>query len=99
MLLHLPRDAAAGLENVHDAGALADHVASNLPVPTQQKQAVLSILDVRERLRRVLELVGRQSQVYKVKKEISTMVQEEMSRTQREFLLRQQMKSIKKELG
>jgi ATP-dependent Lon protease len=60
---------------------------------------VLSILDVRERLRRVLELVSRQSQVYKVKKEISTMVQEEMSRTQREFLLRQQMKSIKKELG
>ncbi|MCZ7678713.1 MAG: AAA family ATPase [Sandaracinaceae bacterium] len=45
------------------------------------------------------ELVGRQSQVYEVKKEISTMVQEEMSRSQREFLLRQQMKAIRRELG
>ncbi len=99
LLPTLPRDQAAGLDNVHDAGALADHVAANLPVPTLQKQQVLAIVDVRDRLRRVLDLVGRQAQVHKVKKEISTMVQEEMSRSQREILLRQQMKTIKKELG
>ncbi len=93
------REQSLVLDNVSDPGALADLVASNLPVGTAHKQAILEILDVRERLRRIGELVTRQSQVYRVKKEISTMVQEEMSRTQREFLLRQQMKTIRRELG
>jgi ATP-dependent Lon protease len=93
------REASQVLDNVQDPGALADLIASNLPIGTDAKQGVLELLDVRERLRRVTDLVGRQSEVYKVKKEISTMVQEEMSRSQREYLLRQQMKAIRKELG
>lgn len=93
------RDPGQVLENVTDPGALADLVAANLPVATDLKQEVLELLDVRERLRRVTDLVGRQGEVYRVKKEIHTMVQEEMSRTQREYLLRQQMKQIRRELG
>ena len=93
------REASQILENVQDPGALADLIASNLPIGTDQKQQVLELLDVRDRLRRVMDLVSRQSEVYKVKKEISTMVQEEMSRSQREYLLRQQMKAIRRELG
>lgn len=99
LLPHLPQEASAVLENVQDAGALADLVASNLPIQTGQKQQVLELLDVRERLRKVSDFVNRQIQVYEVKREISTMVQEEMSRSQREFLLRQQMKAIRRELG
>jgi ATP-dependent Lon protease len=93
------RETSQVLDNVQDPGSLADLVASNLPVGTEAKQAVLEILDVRERLRKVSELVGRQSEVHRVKKEINTMVQEEMSRSQREYLLRQQMKAIRRELG
>ncbi len=93
------RETSQVLDNVQDPGSLADLVASNLPVGTEAKQAVLEILDVRERLRKVAELVGRQSEVHRVKKEINTMVQEEMSRSQREYLLRQQMKAIRRELG
>ena len=93
------RDSSSVLDNVQEAGALADVVASNLPVGNDAKQRVLETLDVRERIRKVLDLVGRQSEVYRVKKEISTMVQEEMSRSQREYLLRQQLKAIKRELG
>jgi ATP-dependent Lon protease len=99
LLPHLPREASAILENVQEAGALADLVASNLPIPIAAKQQVLELLDTRARLRKVGELVQRQTQVHEVKKEISTMVQEEMSRSQREFLLRQQMKNIRRELG
>ena len=99
MLPGQTREASQILENVQDPGALADLIASNLPIGTEQKQHVLELLDVRERLRRVMDLVSRQSEVYKVKKEISTMVQEEMSRSQREYLLRQQMKAIRRELG
>src|SRR5690606_35739793 len=60
------REASQILENVQDPGALADLIASNLPIGTDQKQTVLELLDVRERLRRVMDLVTRQSEVYKV---------------------------------
>ena len=93
------RESGQVLDNVTDPGALADLVASNLPIATELKQQVLELLDVRERLRRVTDLVSRQGEVYRVKKEIHTMVQEEMSRSQREYLLRQQMKQIRRELG
>jgi ATP-dependent Lon protease len=93
------REASNVLENVQEPGALGDLVASNLPVGNDAKQGVLETLDVRERLHKVLELVNRQSEVFRVKKEISSMVQDEMSRSQREYLLRQQMKAIKRELG
>ncbi|MBX3248546.1 MAG: endopeptidase La [Myxococcales bacterium] len=99
VLPNQPRDASAILDNVREAGALADLVASNLPVGNDAKQLILETLDVRDRIRKVLELVGRQSEVYRVKKEISTMVEEEMSRSQREYLLRQQLRTIKRELG
>ncbi|MFW6050605.1 MAG: endopeptidase La [Myxococcota bacterium] len=93
------QEGGRSLDNVQEAGALADLVASNLPVGNDAKQEVLETLEVRERLRKVLDLVNRQSEVHRVKKEISTMVQEEMSRSQREYLLRQQMKAIRRELG
>lgn len=99
VLPNQPRDASSILDNVREAGALADLVASNLPVGNDAKQSVLETLDVRDRLRKVLELVNRQGEVYRVKKEISTMVEEEMSRSQREYLLRQQLRAIKRELG
>jgi ATP-dependent Lon protease len=94
-----PRESGSTLDNVQDPGALADLVASNLPINTAVKQSILELFDVKVRLRRVLELVNRQSEVFRVKKEITTLVQEEMSRSQREYLLRQQMKAIRRELG
>jgi ATP-dependent Lon protease len=100
---HLPdqttHESSRGLDNVQEPGALADLIASNLPVGNDAKQEILETLDIRERLRRVRTLVDRQSEVHRVKKEINTMVQEEMSRSQREYLLRQQMRAIRRELG
>lgn len=93
------REGAPFLDNVREPGSLADVVASNLPVSNDSKQAILETLDIRLRVRKVLELVSRQTQVYQVKEEISTMVRDEMSRSQREILLRQQLRQIKRELG
>lgn len=93
------RDTSSMLDNVREPGALADLVTSNLPISNEAKQSVLALLDVHDRLRRVLELVNRQGEVFRVKKEISTMVCEEMSRSQREYLLRLQIKQIRVELG
>src|SRR5690606_1303861 len=64
------RESKSVLDNVQDPGALADLIASNLPVPNTAKQAVLETLDVRERIRMVRGLVERQSEVFRVKKEI-----------------------------
>lgn len=87
------------LDNVREPGALADLIESNLPVPNEAKQEVLETLDVRERIRKVLDQVQRQNEVIRVKEEISTMVEEEMSSSQREYMLRQQIKAIRRELG
>ena len=102
-LLHnLPtasRESLHILDNVREAGALADLIESNLPVPNEAKQQVLETLDVRKRVRLVLDQVNRQNEVLRVKQEISTMVEEEMSSSQREYLLRQQIKAIRRQLG
>ena len=87
------------LDNVTDPGALADLVASNLAVATEEKQRVLEAMEVKARLRLCLQLLTRQLEVLKVKREISSMVQEEMGKNQREYVLRQQLKAIKEELG
>ena len=93
------RESLHVLDNVRDPGALADLIASNLPLANDAKQAVLETLDIRERVRRVLEQVNRQNEVIRVKAEISNMVEEEMSSSQREYLLRQQIRAIRRELG
>ncbi len=102
-LLHeLPtasRESLHILDNVREPGALADLIESNLPLSNEAKQQVLETLDVRERVRMVLDQVNRQNEVLRVKEEISTIVEEEMSSSQREYLLRQQIKQIRRELG
>jgi ATP-dependent Lon protease len=102
LMPNLPRDTAGILDNVREPGALADLIASNFPqaqASVADKEEILEAFDVKARVRLVLAMVGRQLEVLRVKKEISSMVQEEMGKSQREYILRQQMKSIKDELG
>ncbi len=99
LLPNLPREAAGVLDHVSDPGTLADLVASNLTVSVEEKQRVIEAIDVEVRLRTCLQLLTKQLEMLKVKKEISSMVQEEMGRSQREYFLRQQLKAIKEELG
>jgi ATP-dependent Lon protease len=102
LMPNLPRETAGILDNVREPGALADLIASNFPqehASVPDKQQILEAFDVKARVRLVLSMVGRQLEVLRVKKEISSMVQEEMGKSQREYILRQQMKAIKEELG
>jgi ATP-dependent Lon protease len=94
-----PREMGVVLDNVQEPGALADLVASHLPVPTDRKQQIIETLDVRTRLKAVLELIKRQQEIHRVKQEVASMVEEEMSKSQREILLRQQLRAIRRELG
>jgi len=94
-----PREVGVVLENVQDPGALCDLIASHLPVGADKKQIILETLDLKPRLRAVLEQLKRQSEIHRVKKEVADMVQQEMSKSQRELLLRQQLRAIRRELG
>jgi ATP-dependent Lon protease len=97
----LPRETAGILDNVRESGALADLIASNLTsehASVDDKQKILETLPPKARVRQVLAIVNRQLELLRVKKEISTMVADE-GKTQREQILRQQMRSIKEELG
>ncbi|MBL9106834.1 MAG: endopeptidase La [Myxococcales bacterium] len=95
----LPREAAALLDTVNDPSQVADLVVSNLDIEAGEKQEVLAANNVHERLRKVLMLLTRQLEILKVRERINSQVQEEMGHSQREYVLRQQLKAIKGELG
>jgi ATP-dependent Lon protease len=97
----LPKETSGVLDNVREVGTLADLIASNL-TPEQasvaEKQKILETFDNKARVRLVSGIVNKQLELLRVKREISTMVADE-GRNQRELILRQQMKSIREELG
>jgi len=99
LMPELPKEAVALVDSVTEPGQLADLITSNLDVPVEEKQEVLEIFDLKARLQRVLQFLSRQHEVLKVREKINTQVQEEMGRNQREYVLRQQLKAIKEELG
>jgi len=99
LMPELPKEASSLLDSVTEPGQLADLITSNLDVQVDEKQEILEIFDLKARLRRVLQFLSRQHEVLKVREKINTQVQEEMGRNQREYVLRQQLKAIKEELG
>jgi ATP-dependent Lon protease len=101
LMPNLPRETAGILDNVRESGALADLIASNLS-PEQasvaDKQKILEVFEPKPRVRAVLGIVNRQLEMLRVKKEVSSMIADE-GKAQREQILRQQMRTIKEELG
>jgi ATP-dependent Lon protease len=87
------------LGQVQEPGRLADLVAGYLEIPTAERQALLEMVSVEDRLRRVLILVQRQIEVLSAQEEIQSKVQEELGGRQREVYLREQLRAIQKELG
>ena len=87
------------LAGVNEPGRFADLVAGYIDIAPTQRQALLETLSVEERLRRVLVHVQRQIAVLDAQEDIKSQVQEELGERQREMVLREQMKRIKRELG
>jgi len=87
------------LEGVTDAGRFTDLVAGHLDIKPSDRQTLLETVSVEERMRRVLVHVQRQIGVLDAQEDIKSQVQEELGERQREMLLREQLKAIRKELG
>ena len=96
---NLTEEHSGMLSNIQKPSRLADRAVSLLTVPNQEKQDVLEELDVKSRVEKTITLLTREIQRIKLGEEIQTEVHDEISKTQREYYLREQMKAIKRELG
>jgi ATP-dependent Lon protease len=99
LMPELPREAGSLIDSIQEPGQLADLVAANLDTPVDEKATLLETLDVKERIRKVLRLLTRQLEILKMRERINSQIKEEMGKNQREYVLRQQLKAIKEELG
>lgn len=96
---YLTAELGTMVNNIKSPSILADLIASNLNLPTGEKQGILETVDVRERLTKVHLFLNKEVQVLELGNKIQSQVKEDMDRTQREYYLREQLKAIKKELG
>jgi ATP-dependent Lon protease len=97
---NVPPEALLNVLNTDEPGRLADIIAPNLrQMRVEAQQEILETLDVKERLHKLSLILKKEAEILDIQKVISKRVEKEMGDTQREFLLREQMKVIQQELG
>ncbi|WP_394754402.1 endopeptidase La [Crenothrix sp.] len=94
-----PAELVNAIQSITSPSMLADLIASYLVSKPDDKQALLGLFNVQERIDRLLELLNYQIEVLQLSNKINEQTQETMGQRQREFVLREQMKAIQKELG
>ena len=95
----IPPEILTSISSIDDAGRLADTIAAHLPLKLDNKQAVLSLTGVKERLENLFEQIEREVDILNVDKKIRGRVKRQMEKNQRDFYLNEQVKAIQKELG
>ena len=95
----LSGDISTILESIEEPGKLADLAASNLKLKIQESQELLELTDPVKRLRRVNDLLSRELELSTVQAKIESDVKDEISKSQRDYFLREQVRAIYKELG
>ncbi len=95
----VPPEVAVAARNISDGGLLADMTAYSPDMSTEQRQELLETVNVADRLRLASQFLAKQIEVLELKGRIQSEVKSEMDKTQREYILREQMKAIQKELG
>lgn len=95
----LTGDVSSILESIDDPGKLADLVASNLKLKIKESQTILEYIDPVKRLNKVNDLLSREVELSSIQAKIQSDVRDEISKNQRDYFLREQMRAIHKELG
>jgi ATP-dependent Lon protease len=96
---YLPEELQLAIANIDDPGALSHLIAGSLRIKPEEKQELLEEVDVAKRLRHLVEILARELEVISIGSQIQSQVQSEIDKSQREFVLRQQLEAIRKELG
>ncbi len=99
LLPQVPQEMLTSLQAVEAPGLLTDLVAGYLDIKANEKQTLLEELDLKRRMDRVLEILIRRIEVLEISRDIDKRTKESLGHREREFLLREQLKSIQKELG
>ena len=89
----------SAVSDIEEPGRMADIIASHLPLKLNEKQDILELKNVKDRMKRVIEIIHNEKEVLNLEKKIGQRVKKSMERTQKEYYLREQMKAIQKELG
>jgi ATP-dependent Lon protease len=95
----IPPEILTSLNGIDDPGRLADTVAAHLPIKIEQKEEILAILKINDRLERLLAQIETELDILQVEKRIRGRVKRQMEKSQREYYLNEQVKAIQKELG
>ena len=95
----IPPEILTSIASIDDAGRLADTIAAHLPLKLENKQAVLDLVDIKERLENLFEQLDREVDILNVDKRIRGRVKRQMEKNQRDLYLNEQVKAIQKELG
>jgi len=95
----IPPEILTSLAGIDEAGRLGDTIAAHLPLKLEQRQEVLEMFNVKERLEHLLKMVEGELEILQVEKRIRGRVKRQMEKSQREYYLNEQVKAIQKELG
>ena len=96
---NIPSEASFAIKNIESKSFLINFVSSNLNLPVKEKQAILEINDLQKRALKTLKHMNVEFKKLKIKNDIQSKVQNDLSQQQREYFLHQQMKTIQEELG
>jgi ATP-dependent Lon protease len=96
---HLPEELRSLTTSVHEPNVLADLVAAHMPFSLQQKQEILETSDLKSRMKLILSTLGREVRVLELTSKVQNEVSAELSKSQRDYYLREQLKAIQRELG
>ncbi len=95
----LSEDLHAAAVNQDTHSKLADYIASNLQIEIDQKQEILEELNIHKRFKKVFTTLNREIEVLEISQKIQAKAASELGKSQRDYILREQMRAIKKELG
>ncbi len=95
----VPQDLIISLSTTEDPGRFADMVAANLFIGVEEKQQILSTIDVTERLQKIAQILEREVTVLELSRKIDDEVRNKIEKSQKEYFLREKLKEIEKELG
>ncbi len=95
----IPPEVISSLSIVEEPGKLADTIAAHMPLKIEEKQKILEIASIRERMEHLLAIMEAELDIMQVEKRIRNRVKKQMEKSQREYYLNEQMKAIQKELN
>ena len=95
----VPQEALATASTINEPGKFADTVAAHLIIKLEDKQEILEMVDVTQRLETILQILESEIEILQIERKIRSRVKRQMERTQKEYYLNEQMRAIQKELG